>query len=166
MHDDRNRDPRQYVQDHPEPGGAFDREIHMRVIVGSGIAVVLLCAVAFALLWALVHEFRASEVARDVPVTPLEEAGLSREAPEPRLIAFPENYLQEIRAEEEARLHSYGWMDDSHQTARIPIERSIDLLTKSYRFGQAVRARPEPREWVPPLAWRDPSLPAPEVERQ
>jgi hypothetical protein len=159
MHDAHGaRDPRQYVQDHPEPGGAFDREIGLGAIVWSGVGVAVMCAVAFALLWGLVHEFRATEAKRDVPMTPLVQEGLHRQPPEPRLLAIPENDLQAMRTAEEALLHSYGWLNDEHTTVRIPVERAMDLLVKSPRFNERIKARPEPRTWTPPHTWRDRSL--------
>lgn len=47
--------------------------------------------------------------------------------PAPRLEARPGQTLQELRANEQARLHSYGWVDEAAGVVRIPIERAMEL---------------------------------------
>jgi hypothetical protein len=41
----------------------------------------------------------------------------------------------ELRRRAEAQLSSYGWVDESHRTARIPIERAIDLYVSAHADG-------------------------------
>lgn len=48
--------------------------------------------------------------------------------PAPRLEARPGQTLQELRANEQARLHSYGWADEEAGVVRIPIERAMELI--------------------------------------
>ena len=48
--------------------------------------------------------------------------------PEPRLQVKPAHDLRQLRAAEDAILHSYGWVDRSTGTVRIPIERALALL--------------------------------------
>ena len=35
-----------------------------------------------------------------------------------------------MRAQEEARLNSYGWIDEENGIVHIPIERAMDILAK------------------------------------
>ena len=46
---------------------------------------------------------------------------------EPALQIRPRDDLQEMRAREEERLHSYGWVDKKTGVVHIPIERAIEL---------------------------------------
>ena len=50
--------------------------------------------------------------------------------PEPRLEVTPGKNLAELRAEEEAELSSYGWIDRTNQIVRIPIERAMELMAQ------------------------------------
>jgi len=53
-----------------------------------------------------------------------------RTPPEPRLLQDPRAALLELRAEEDAILHSYGWVNRDAGIVHIPIERAIDVLAK------------------------------------
>ena len=60
-------------------------------------------------------------------------AGIPRELPQPptpRLQVDPKADLERLRAEENARLDGYGWIDRDRQIARIPVERAIDLVAR------------------------------------
>ncbi len=48
--------------------------------------------------------------------------------PEPRLQADPAGDLARFRAEEDAALTSYGWVDRARGVIRVPIERASTLL--------------------------------------
>ena len=48
--------------------------------------------------------------------------------PEPRLEVVLDQVLQEVRADESAFLHSYGWVDRQAGVVRIPIDRALTLL--------------------------------------
>jgi hypothetical protein len=47
--------------------------------------------------------------------------------PQPQLQVEPRVDLLELRVREEAKLHSYGWVDRSAGVVHIPIERAMDL---------------------------------------
>lgn len=47
--------------------------------------------------------------------------------PQPRLQVEPRVDLRELRSREEAKLHSYGWVDRNAGVVHIPIERAMDL---------------------------------------
>jgi hypothetical protein len=48
--------------------------------------------------------------------------------PEPRVEETPARDLQEMRAAEEKILTSYGWLDQSAGTVRLPIDRAMNLV--------------------------------------
>ena len=50
--------------------------------------------------------------------------------PEPRLQSSPQDDLAAFRAQKEARLSSYAWIDASHAHARIPIARAMRIYVQ------------------------------------
>ena len=50
--------------------------------------------------------------------------------PEPRLQATPKLELKDLRADEDAILNSYGWIDPDKGTVRIPIDLAIDIIAQ------------------------------------
>lgn len=50
--------------------------------------------------------------------------------PYPREQVFPEADLQTFRAQEEAELNSYGWVDRKAGIVRIPIDQAMDLISQ------------------------------------
>jgi hypothetical protein len=50
--------------------------------------------------------------------------------PEPRLETLPGASLARLRAEEDAELSTYGWIDRSNKIIRIPIERAMELIAQ------------------------------------
>jgi hypothetical protein len=51
--------------------------------------------------------------------------------PAPRLQANPDVELVTVKTEELGRLSGYGWVDKKAGVAHIPIDRAIDILTKT-----------------------------------
>ncbi len=52
--------------------------------------------------------------------------------PEPRLQASPQNDLAVFRAQKEALLSGYAWADASHNYARIPIARAMQIYAQQH----------------------------------
>jgi hypothetical protein len=50
--------------------------------------------------------------------------------PAPQLQTDPQEDLRKFRAEEEARLHSYGWIDRSKGIVHIPIDQAMKEVTQ------------------------------------
>jgi hypothetical protein len=60
-------------------------------------------------------------------------AGIPNDLPQPpapRLQIDPKADLSRLRADETARLDSYGWIDRDRQLARIPVARAIELTAQ------------------------------------
>jgi hypothetical protein len=51
--------------------------------------------------------------------------------PAPRIQPNPDVELVKVKKEELGRLNGYGWVDKKAGVAHIPIDRAIDILTKS-----------------------------------
>lgn len=67
--------------------------------------------------------------------------------PEPRLQVFAPKDMQEFRAEEDATLTSYGWIDRTAGVVRIPIDRAMQLLAErglpaALQKSQPTKAKP------------------------
>jgi hypothetical protein len=50
--------------------------------------------------------------------------------PEPRLVTDEPQDLASVLKEEQARLHSYDWVDKPQGIVRLPIERALEVLAK------------------------------------
>ncbi|MGH9338268.1 MAG: hypothetical protein ACRD1R_01425 [Acidobacteriota bacterium] len=57
--------------------------------------------------------------------------------PEPRLQVSPSMDLDVFRAEIEAVLNSYGWVDQERGVARIPVEKAMDLILEKGLLSSA-----------------------------
>ena len=103
-------------------------EVQLRPIVTFGLGLVVLTGLVLVLLIWLFNAFATRQARREIPPSPL--ASVQQLPPEPRLQVAPAQELQQLRAEEDAILHSYGWVDQAAGIVRMPIERSIELLVE------------------------------------
>jgi len=62
--------------------------------------------------------------------------------PEPRLQVEPGEELKALRADEDAALKTYGWIDQEKGVVRIPIERAIDILAERGLPARATKSAP------------------------
>jgi hypothetical protein len=125
-HDIGEKDARPEGQRGAAPEG-LDKDIHVgRIAVFiAGIAVLLgVAALAAALLFG---GFKRALVRQDPPPPALPEARARVLPPEPRLQLNPILDMDAYRAREQAILSSYGWADRDASTARIPIDRAVEL---------------------------------------
>jgi hypothetical protein len=53
-----------------------------------------------------------------------------KEPPEPRLQSTPKIDIRQFRADEDAILNSYAWIDPDKGIVRIPVDRALDLVAK------------------------------------
>lgn len=103
-----------------------DVRIKPLLILGLGLIVIL---VGGLLLMDLTFDVLSARRARqNVPPSPLAER--ARPFPQPRLQIAPARELRKLRAEEDAVLSSYAWVDRANGVVRIPIARAIDLLVE------------------------------------
>jgi hypothetical protein len=95
-------------------------------IFAASLAVTVI-VVLWICYWLFQHFYTAS-MRTEVPPSPL---SYTREpTPEPHLLVVPGQELKVMRAEEDAMLNSYDWVDREKGIVRIPIERAIDILAQ------------------------------------
>jgi hypothetical protein len=126
-----------YHTPHPPPTGQGHEgyEVQLRPVVLSGLVLVLITALVFVLVTWLFTALITRQAARDLPPSPLAQTRPAA-PPEPRLQVAPAQELQQLRADEDAALQSYGWINQAAGIVRIPIARAMDLV---YERGLPVR---------------------------
>jgi hypothetical protein len=102
------------------------RDVSVGKVALFGLGLVALIVLIGSIIPVLFFKYMAVETAPPPPRSPL--FGKQELPPEPRLERVPGLEFQKIRAAEEQQLNSYGWVDKSTGTVRIPIERAMDLI--------------------------------------
>jgi protein SCO1 len=102
---------------HESPG------VRVRTILMVGVAFAVIVVVAVAVLRVVVGRYvipqHAQVVARRATVPPA-----------PRLQTSPTEAVGALRTQKQALLSTWSWTDTTHQFARIPIERAMELAAK------------------------------------
>jgi len=105
------------------------RDVNVFQISAFGIGLLLACIVTVFAMWGLFDYFYQRENEKNT-ANPV--AGMMSERqklpPEPRLQATPRLELKDLRADEDAILNSYGWIDPNRGIIRIPISVAMDMV--------------------------------------
>ena len=116
-------------------------DVRAGAIVRFAIGLVLVVGVSAAVLLGLFKLFARQQRRQDPPPPPLaQDAG--RLPPGPRLQAAPLQDLEQLRAEEEKELTSYGWADRKAGIVHIPIDEAIKVVAARGRPPAAATAAP------------------------
>ncbi len=111
-------------------GGHEERDVALRPVTAGVIGLVVLLVVAMVLMRLLFGYLAVREARHSPPPNPLAQSFGRQLPPEPRLQTDPRKDLQQLHAEEDAVLGSYGWVDRRAGVVRIPIERAMELLVQ------------------------------------
>jgi hypothetical protein len=110
--------------------GHEERDVRIRPVVISTLVLGGVIVATMLLMAGLLRRFDA----RPSPEAPPLAAEYGRSTPPaPRLQTNPRADLEQLRAEEDAALHGYAWVDRQAGTVRIPIERAMALLAERGR---------------------------------
>ena len=110
-------------------GGVYERrDMSVRVIGAFLVGLAATVLLVFGLVWWMFDIMAASRAQQDVAPSPLAEA--QRVPPALTLQVAPRQDVKAMRTQEEALLHSYGWMDQQAGVVRIPIDRAMKLLVE------------------------------------
>ena len=104
-----------------------ESDVDIRAIFGFGAGMVAVGIVLALAVFVLFRYFNAREGAKVAPEYPLAVTDENRLPPEPRLQINPREDLQSLRANEDAILSGYGWVDKNAGIVRIPIDRAMTL---------------------------------------
>lgn len=130
---------------HARPPGherEVDRDINLRAVGITVLAIFLLTAAAMFAMWLMLEYILQQEVARDPRPSPIPEVAEQALPPGPRLQESPEVELEQFRARENARLSSYAWRDREAGIVRIPISRAMDVLASQGTDAMALTPDP------------------------
>lgn len=86
------------------------------------------------------------------PANPLTEAYGRTVPPAPRLQVNPDRDIEMLRATEQARLGSYGWVDRREGIVHIPIQRAMELVAEGrsrVATAPTTASRPSPDDNAP-----------------
>jgi len=100
-----------------------DAPIQPIVLMGGAVAIIT--ALVFALSLGVFRFFSGHPA--EAPYNPM-AAEAPTAPPLPRIEVAPAIEYQQLRAQEDQILSTYGWMDRKAGVTRIPIDRAIDLL--------------------------------------
>jgi hypothetical protein len=111
------------------PGSSYEHtDAHVGPLVKFALWLVIAAIVTVVgtagMYWLLIRESTDRVATRRYPLAV--NQGLRLPAA-PTLQQFPANEFYEFRTQEEAELHSYGWVDKNAGTVHIPIEDAMRL---------------------------------------
>jgi hypothetical protein len=95
-------------------------------VAGFELALLVLAAFAMALMAGLFYYLTERESVADTSRSPL--AAERTAPPAPNLQISPTADLKQLRAEEEDRIRTYGWVDKEQQIVRIPLEKAMEIV--------------------------------------
>jgi hypothetical protein len=107
---------------------SFDREINVRGIVVSGVALVVVCLAASLLVWWLLKGFERFDEKRDVRLSPIEKAHPQPPPPAPVLQTDPVTDMTAMREREDRELNQAAWIDRRQGLVRLPLADAIDIV--------------------------------------
>lgn len=106
----------------------LDSELSLKAIVGFAVGLVVVLVASAIFLWYFSKYLRSYEESLDPPAPALEAARAAYKPPRPLLQTDPAKEMETLRADEDAILETYAWVDEAGGIARVPIERAITLM--------------------------------------
>ena len=116
-------------------------DINVRAIIGFVIVLTGITLSVDVAMYGLFKALNHYEVTQEPPGSPLATPPApvtGGTQPAPGLQTTPWADLKQFRADQNAYLHGYGWVDERAGIARVPIEKGKELLLK-----QGLPVRPE-----------------------
>jgi hypothetical protein len=104
------------------------RDVDIRGVLLSGFGLAAGIFAALVASWGLFRVLEKRQGRVDKPLPPQVVVNLKRIPPEPRLEPDPLALRRELRAQEDALLKSYGWVDRTAGSVHIPIDRAMEIV--------------------------------------
>ena len=111
-----------------DPSAARSREVDTRGVLLSGFWLAAGLIVSLVAMWGVFRVLEKRQERVDKPLPPQVVVNLKRIPPEPRLEPDPLALRRELRAQEDALLKSYGWVDRTAGSVHIPIDRAMEIV--------------------------------------
>ena len=118
---------------HLTASGHETRDASIRLIAVTAFVLALTAALMCLVVFGTFRYLATHDVTRTT--NPMAAAD-RQTPPAPRIQEHPAIELDQLRAEEDAVLNTYGWVDRKSGTVRIPIDRAMELQLQR---GFAVR---------------------------
>jgi len=106
-----------------------ESDVNVRAILGFG-AGLLAVGVVIQLLLLVLFSYYTKQAAQVPRAFPLSADYQQQPPPQPRLQTHPEEDMRQLRAQEDAILQGYGWVDKGSGVARIPIEEAMKIVVQ------------------------------------
>jgi len=119
-------EPREAPFGHESPGVATRKVVGIVLTLGAVVAVALVALWLALTYWVMPNHAQLKTQPAMLP-------------PAPRLQPHPDNDLTALREEKRALLDGYAWADKSHQFARIPIGRAMQIYVGEKKAGLGTR---------------------------
>ena len=115
----------------PSSSGHETRDAGVRPIVLTGVVLAVMIVIVGLIVYGTFF-YLAKHPATGALSNPM-SAGDSQIPPEPRIEEHPAIAIQQLHAQEDKTLSTYGWMDKKAGVVRIPIDRAMELqLTRGF----------------------------------
>lgn len=102
-------------------------DVNIRAILRFAVGLIITAIVIHVGLYWLLEHYE-ERWTRSAPA--VSAPGAKEQVPSPRLQISPHSDLAKMRAEEDKKLTTYGWVDKEKQSVRIPIERAMELVAQ------------------------------------
>jgi hypothetical protein len=106
-----------------------ESDVNVLAILGFG-AGLLAVGILVQLLMGLLFSVYTKQAAQVPRAFPLSAEYQQQPPPQPRLQVHPQEDLRQLRAQEDALLQGYGWVDKGSGVARIPIEEAMKIVVQ------------------------------------
>jgi len=124
----------------PVGGPGYERrDVNLRAILWLIFSVGVLIVGSAVGLRFLQRTYESQAQRTDVPLSPLQAE--DQTPPAPRLQNTPIRDFDDYRAEQDAQLESYGWINKEQGTVRLPVARAMELALE--------RGLPQPKAQPP-----------------
>jgi len=123
---------------HDQNPGYETTDADVPAIFKYGIAMFITIFISLVLMWALHYGFQNMPYEEGREPSPMEKEHML--PPRPHLQIDSALDLAALRAEEDRKLHSYGWVRKEAGAVRIPIEKAMEMILQ-----KGIPATPVPK---------------------
>lgn len=112
-------------------GEEWDGEVLWAPIWQTTVGLVITCAIGFGIVQGMVWMNDRHVEDNKPALSPLAEANEQNPPAGPLLQAHPEKEYRAMKADIDAHLNGYGWVDEVAGTVHIPIDQAMEMLLAS-----------------------------------